>query len=211
MLTGVSLGELGDADVTVRRNETHAFVAVDLLDASRSRVRVLKNRWTVEARGFSAFLNIDGDPSEDNTVLIHKNRGSIGSFSGEGSGIYFQDLLIPPEPGDSTVIVFGNHLEVGSADEPAFSAVEIYGAGRLHVSRNTLRGHVAVLPGLGGGMGIGIDQTTGCRIERNRLDRLETGVGHDLHLGLETSDCVAFVGRHDDVDNDGTNNRIIRR
>jgi len=208
MISGVSLGELGNARVTIWRNEMRSLIGVDALDASHSRVRVVANRWDVEAVGFQAFLNIDGAPSERNTILVDHNRGTVGPFFGEGSAIYVQDPVILPEPGDSTVIVSGNDLQVGSPDEGAFSGIEVYGAGRLFVSRNTLRGRVDAFAGIGG-VGIGIDQTTGCRVIRNDLGGLATAVA-DLHLGSETSDCLALVGRHDTVLDEGASNRLFR-
>jgi hypothetical protein len=104
--------------------------------------------------------------------------------------------------------VSGNDLQVGHPDEAAFSGIEAYGAGRLLVSRNTLRGRVDAFEGVGG-VGIWIDQTTGCLVLRNDLDGLATA-GASVHLGPETSGCLGLVGRHDTVLDEGTNNRVFR-
>ena len=41
--------------------------------------------------------------------------------------------------------------------------------------------------------------------------RLDTGTGPDLHLGHDTSDCLAIVGRDDVVVDKGVANRVIRK
>jgi hypothetical protein len=209
MLTGVALGELGDADVIVRGNETSAFVGVDLLDANRSRVRVFGNSWGVDALAVNALLNIDGAPSHDNRIEIHDNRGAVGPYFGVGEGILFWDPWILPEIGTSTVLIYDNVLEVGYPDEPAFAGIELVGARRAWVSRNTLRGRVEELDGFGG-MGVGIDETAGCWALLNDFRGLETGAGPDLYLGLETRDCLAVIRRQDSFLDEGTDNTVLR-
>lgn len=209
MLTGVSLGELQDADVTVEGTVTSAFVGVDLLDANRSRVEVFENSWGVDAAAFNAVLNIDGTPSMDNTVLVRDNRGAIGSYFGFGQGIFFQDPWLLPESGESTVTVSGNELELGGPTEAAFSGIEVFGAGSVVVNRNTIRGRVEAIEGFGGGTGIAVDQTTGCRAFLNDFEGLDT-TGADLRLGLDTSECLSVVYRDDEVLDEGTDNRLFR-
>ncbi len=210
MLTGVALGELDRADVTIEHTVTSAFVGVDLLDANRSRIEVATNSWGVDAAGFNAFLNIDGAPSEANTVVIRDNRGAIGPYFGSGTGILFQDPWLLPESGASTVRVVGNDLELGSAEEAAFSGIDVFGAGSLFIARNTIRGRVQAIEGFGGGTGVAIDQTTRCRILLNDFADLETVAGPDLHLGPETSECLSVVYRNDEVLDEGTDNRLFR-
>lgn len=202
MLTGVSLGELQDADVTIEGTVTSAFLGVDLLDANRSRVEVFENSWGVDAAAFNAYLNIDGTPSRDNTVRVSDNRGAVGSYFGFGQGIFFQDPWLLPEPGESTVTVSGNELDLGSPTEAAFGGIEVFGAGNLAVNRNTLRGRVD-------GVGVGFDQTTGCRAVLNNFEDLDA-TGPDLRLGLDTSECLAVIRRDDEVLDEGTNNRLFR-
>jgi hypothetical protein len=202
MITAVSLGELDDAEILIARNRLQAYVAVDLLDASRSRVRVLKNDWDTEYLGVQITLNIDGQPSVDNLFFIAANRGMVGPFFGAAAGIFFQDPWLLPEPGESALGVVGNHLTVGRPDEPAYSGIEAHGAGFLKIWHNDLRG--------GATAGVRVNQTTRCRISRNDLDDFAVSGGFDFELGLDTSECLVVVGPDDTVDDDGTNNRVYR-
>ena len=203
MVSGAELGELDDAEVEIRGNDFQSLVAVDVLDASRSRVRVDGNQWDAGFVGVQAILNVDGEPSVDNTFLVSRNRGTVGPYWGYGSGVYFVDPWILPEPGNTTLSVFGNRITVGTAAEAADTALEASGAGRLWVGANRFQGRVAT--------GIRIDETSGCRVYWNRLDGLDTGGGPHLDLRRETSDCLAVVGQDDIVVDNGTDNRIVRR
>ena len=202
-LCGTQLGELDKAEVVIAENDFESLVAVDVLDGSRSRVSVYRNRWDTGFVGVQVILNVDGEPSVDNTVLVFRNRGTVGPYGGYGSGVYFADPWILPEPGNTTLSVFGNRMTVGTTEEAADTAVEASGAGRLWVGANRFRGRAVT--------GLRIDDTSGCRVYWNRLDGLDTGGGPHLDLGRETSDCLAVVGPDDIVNDDGTNNQVIVR
>jgi len=202
-MSGTQLGELDGAEVVVARNDIEALLAVDMLDGSRSRVRVYRNQWDVGFVGVQVILNIDGEPSLDNTFLVSRNRGTVGPYWGYGSSVYFADSWIHPEPGESTLSVSRNQMTLGTTEEPAGTGVEAWGAGRLWVGGNRFGGRAAA--------GIKVDDTSGCRVYGNSLGGLDTGGGPHLNLGSETSDCVAVVGQDDIVTDNGTNNRIIRR
>jgi hypothetical protein len=202
-LCGTQLGELDEAEVVVAQNDFESLLAVDFLDGSRSSVSVYRNRWDTGFVGVQTILNVDGEPSVDNTVLVLWNQGTVGPYFGYGSGVYFVDPWILPEPGNTTLSVFGNRMTVGTTTEAADTAVEASGAGRLWVGANRFRGRAAT--------GLKIDETSGCRVYGNRLDRLNTGGGPHLDLGRETSDCLAVVGQDDIVNDDGTNNQVIVR
>jgi hypothetical protein len=202
-LCGTQLGELDEAEVVIAENDFESLVAVDFLDGSRSRVSAYRNRWDAGFVGVQVILNVDGEPSVDNTFYVYRNRGTVGPYWGYGSGVYFADPWILPEPGNSTLVVGLNRVTVGTPDEAADTALDASGAGRLWVAGNRFRGRVAT--------GLKIDDTSGCRVYWNRLDGLDTGDGPHLDLGLETSDCVAAVGLDDIVNDDGTNNTVIRR
>ncbi len=202
-LCGTQIGELDEAEVVVAQNDFESILAVDFLDGSRSRVSVYRNRWDAGFVGVQVILNIDGEPSVDNTFLVARNRGTVGPYGGWGSGVYFVDPWLLPEPGGSTLSVFGNRLTVGTTEEAGDTAVDASGAGRLWVGANRFRGRVTT--------GLRIDDTSGCRVYWNRLGDLDTGAGPHLDLGPETSECLAVVGQDDIVNDDGTNNQIIRR
>jgi hypothetical protein len=204
MLSGTPLWEVADARVTVSGNRYLSMVGMDVLDATRSRIVVHENTWDVEAIGFEAVLNIDGEPSEENTFLVFRNQGSIGTLVSFASGIFFWDPGDPTEETTgSTVALSRNRLTMGVQDNPAFSGIEAWGAGQLWMSRNQVRGW--------SGAGLVVDDTTGCRVFGNALGDLDTGEGPDLHLGAGTSACLAVVGPDDVVRDDGTDNQIIRR
>jgi hypothetical protein len=203
MVAGTQLGELDEAEAVVAQNDFESLVAVDVLDGSRSRVWAYRNRWDASFVGVQVILNVDGEPSVDNTFFVYQNRGTVGPYFGFGSGVYFADPWILPEPGNSTLAVGLNRVAVGTPGEAGDTAMEASGAGRLWVGGNRFRGRAAT--------GLRLDDTSGCRVYWNRLDGLDTGGGPHLDLGPETSDCVAVVGLDDIVVDDGTNNQIIRR
>ena len=87
------------AEVVIAQNDLESLVAVDVLDGSRSRVRVDGNRWDAGYVGVQVILNVDGEPSVDNTVLVSRNRGTVGPYLGWGAGVYFEDPWIPWELG----------------------------------------------------------------------------------------------------------------
>ena len=203
MVSGTQLGELEGAQIDVTGNDFQSFLAVDVLDGSRSRIRVDGNRWEAGYVGVQVILNVDGEPSQGNTFLVSRNQGTVGPYFGFASGVYFVDPWLLPEPGESTLTVGRNRMTVGTAEESAGTAVEAWGAGRLWVYGNGFQGRA--------GAGIRVDQTSGCRVFWNTLGGLDTGGGPHLHLGPETSECLAVVGQDDIVVDNGTSNRVIRR
>lgn len=208
MLSATQLGELEQAEVEVTENDLQAYVGVDVLDGSRSQVTVSDNQWDAGFTGVNVILNIDGEPSEDNTFLVSGNRGRVAPYYWFGepvsSGVYFLDAWTLPAPGGSTLVVSRNRMTLGDGAEAAASVVEAYGAGRLTVRGNRFGGLATV--------GIRADNTSGCRVFWNALSPgLDTAGEPHLHLGSETSGCVAVVGQDDIVDDDGTDNRIFRR
>jgi hypothetical protein len=204
MLSGTPLWELADAKVTVARNRYRSILGMDVLDTTRSRVAIYGNHWDVDFVGAEVILNIDGEPSRANTFLIVHNHGSIGTLLSFASGLFFWDPgTLEGDPGSSSVVLAGNRLTVGVEGNPAESGLEAWGAGRLAVYGNALRGWVRT--------GIRIDDTTGCRVFGNTLRNLETGAGPDLDLGPGTGECVAVVGQDDVVIDHGTANQIFRR
>jgi hypothetical protein len=204
MLSGTPLWELADAKVTIARNRYRSTLGMDVLDTTRSRVAIYGNHWDVDFVGAEVILNIDGEPSRANTFLIVDNRGSIGTLFSFASGLFFWDPgTLEGDPGSSTVVLAGNRLTVGVKGNPAESGLEAWGARRLGVYGNVLRGWVRT--------GIRIDDTTGCRVFGNAFRALDTDAGPDLALGLGTSECLAVVGHDDIVHDEGTANLIFRR
>jgi hypothetical protein len=200
MVDGTPLAELAGADVVVMRNRYRALVAMDLLDAERSRIAILSNRWEDAIRGVSFILNLDGAPSLENQLVVAGNRGSI---AGGGGGVVFQDPFDPTlGPGGTTLQVAYNTFNLGDAGGPAVSGVSAIGPGLLRVVGNTLRGQA--------GVGIDVDSTSGCYLASNGFRGLDTAGGPDLHLGPATRDCLAIVGRRDVVVDEGTGNEIVR-
>lgn len=202
MISGTPLAELSGARVTIARNryERTAF-AMDVIDASDSRVSVVRNQWDTWIRGLQVLLNLDGAPSQNNTFVIQGNEGSTAAL---GDGVYFQDPFDPErEPGGTELRLSGNALVLGDPSGPAASGVSVLGAGVLHVVGNRLRG--------GAGVGIFVDDTTGCEVASNALWGLDTGDGPDVALGLKTRECRVVVGRRDTVVDQGQDNRVYRR
>jgi hypothetical protein len=203
MVSGTQLGELESAEIEITRNAFESFLAVDVLDGSRSRVSVDGNEWDAGFTGVQVILNVDGEPSQDNRFTVSRNRGTIGPYFGFGSAVYFADPWLLPEPGESTLALSANRMTLGTDEEAAGSAVEAFGTGRLWAWGNRFRGRAAT--------GVKVDETSGCRVFWNTLARIDTGGGAHLDLGPRTSECLAFVSQDDIVDDDGTDNRIIRR
>jgi hypothetical protein len=203
MVSGTQLGELEGAEIEIRRNAFESFLAVDVLDGSRSRVGVYGNEWDVGFAGVQVILNVDGEPSRENRFTVSRNRGTIGPYFGFGTGIYFADPWLLPEPGESTLALSANRMTLGTDEEAASSAVEAFGPGQLWAWGNRLRGRAAA--------GIKLDETSNCRVFWNALASIDTGGGAHLDLGPRTSECLAFVGPDDIVVDDGKDNRIIRR
>ena len=203
MLSGSPVAETLEAKVTIKNNRYRSGFAMHVQDASRSRLWVLKNRWETDFVGVQVLLNVDGEPSERNSILALGNRGSTESpFEDFGMGVFFVDPLDPArEPGGTTLTLLHNRFRVNAVNGPALSGIDVLGAGRFIAWRNRVRGEAS----LGG---INVDSTSGCKLISNSLG---TEGGPDLTLGPATSECLAFVGRDDVVVDLGTNNRIIRR
>jgi parallel beta-helix repeat protein len=96
-----------------------------------------------------------------------------------------------------------NRLRLGNGTGPAARGITVTGSARLKLAGNRLSGEA--------GAGIEVDVANGCLVLGNSFQGLETAAGPDLLLGSETSDCLAIVGRHDLVRDEGSNNRVIRR
>jgi hypothetical protein len=205
VLTGTPLAELSRARVLVARNRYRSTVAAEVIDADRSSIAVLANRWTVSYRGVQVRQNLDGPPSRASRIAVGENRGSVEPlFPGFGDAVSFQDPAgASSEPGSTALRVRGNAWELGHGDAAAASAVTTAGAGWLEIAANRLAGRA--------GTGIDVDATSGCRVRANATERLETGPGPDLHLAAGTSDCVAVVAPDDTVVDEGSANRVIRR
>jgi hypothetical protein len=202
MISGTPLAELSGARVRVARNRyDRAAFAMDVIDASDSRVSVVRNQWDTWIRGLQVLLNLDGAPSLNNAFVIGDNEGSTGV---SGDGVYFQDPFDPErEPGGTTLSVRGNSLALGDPSGPAASGVSVFGAGVLQVVGNRLRG--------GTGVGLAVDDTTGCGIAGNAFRGLDTRGGPDVELGPGTRECRVVVGPGDTVEDRGQDNQIDRR
>jgi hypothetical protein len=205
VLNGAPVGEIAQASVRVAHNRFRSNVAVDLIDADRSQVAILSNRWDVSYGGVLLRQNLDGVPSRASGILVDDNEGALAPFApGVGYGVFFQDPSDGSrDPGGSVLWATRNRLTLGTSAGPAVSGMSARGSVRLKLAGNRLSGHV--------GTGIDVDATDGCLVLANSFSGLETDPGPDLHLGSATSDCVALVGKHDLVEDDGVNNRLIRR
>jgi hypothetical protein len=205
VLNGTPIGEIAGARVRVAHNRFGSAVAVDLIDADRSQVAIVSNRWDVSYRGVQVRQNLDGSPSRGSGILVDDNEGSLVPFSpGVGDGIAFQDPFdASPDPGGSVLWATRNRLTLGNANGPAASGITAVGSARLKIASNRLSGKAAV--------GIAVDVAEGCLVLGNAVRDLDTAGGPDLHLGSNTTDCLAVVGKHDLVQDDGSNNRVIRR
>jgi parallel beta-helix repeat protein len=205
VLIGTPLTEVAAANLLVARNRYRAAIAVEVIDAGRSEVVVASNRWDASVRGVQVRQNLDGEPSLASSFLVDDNQGALVPYAlGVGDGIAFEDFAaVSPEPGSSALRGTGNRLSLGGATGPAVSGITVKGSAQLRLTGNSLSGAA--------GTGLDVDVTSGCLVRGNSFGGLETGRGPDLHLGSETSDCVAIVRRRDLVQDDGVNNRVIRR
>jgi hypothetical protein len=205
VLSGTPLAEISGADVRVEGNRYRSTIAVDVIDADRSQVAILGNRWTVSYRGVQMLQNLDGSPSRESAFRVEANVGRLVPLSaGVGDGLFFQDPIdASPEPGGTTLRAAGNRWRLGDATRPAASGITTNGAARLRLLDNRLSGAA--------GTGLDVTATEGCRIQDNSLGRLDTSPGPDLRLGSATSDCLALVSSHDVVVDEGTDNSIVRQ
>jgi hypothetical protein len=203
MLSGSPVAETLEAKVTIKNNRYRSGLAMHVQDASRSRLWILKNRWETEFVGLQVLLNVDGEPSERNSIFALGNRGStVSPFEDFGMGVFFADPWdVDREPGGTALTLVHNHFSVNTVNGPALSGIDVVGAGRLIAWRNAVRGEVSLAA-------ITVDSTSRCKIISNSLGAKS---GPDVALGPATSECLAVVGRHDVVLDQGTNNRIIRR
>jgi hypothetical protein len=205
VLNGAPVGEITQANVRLAHNRFRSTVAVDLIDLDRSRVAIVSNRWRVSYSGVQVRQNLDGSPSRASGILVDDNQGSLTPFAaGLGDGIFFQDPFDPSrDPGGSVLWATRNRLTLGNATGEAATGITVKGANRPKLAANRLSGRA--------GTALEVDSTNGGLVLGNSLEGLETTVGPDVHLGSETSDCVAIVGKGDLVQDDGVNNRVIRR
>jgi hypothetical protein len=205
VLSGTALAEIAAANVLVARNRYRSSIALDVIDADRSGITVLANRWVTSIRGVQMRQNLDGAPSRASEVRVEGNRGTLAPFyAGFGDGLWYVDPADPTSnPGGTALRVTGNRWTLGSADAATTSGITASGAARLRLTGNRLRGRVA--------SGVEVDATRGCRVWGNALETLDTGEGADLHLGHDTSDCLAVVAADDVVVDEGVANRVIRR
>ncbi len=204
VLIGASLAELAEARVRVSRNRYRSTIAVDVIDADRSRISVVENRWTVSAHGVQVRQNVDGAPSRASGLLVEANRGRLLPYlPGFGNALVFQDLsgTDSPEPGGTSLRVLGNSWKLGEGDAGAASGITVSGAAPLRIADNRLAGRAAT--------GIAVDLTEECRIWGNSMQELDTAGGPKLRLGPATSDCVAIVAPGDVVLDEGSANRVI--
>lgn len=205
VLNGAPVGETAQASVRLAHNRFRSNVAVDLIDVDRSQVAIVSNRWDVSYGGVLVRQNLDGVPSRASGVLVDDNEGVLAPFApGVGYGVFFQDPSdAARDPGGSVLWATRNRLTLGTGAGPAASGMSVQGSARLKLAGNRFSGHA--------GTGIDVDATQGCLVLGNSFGNLQTNGGPDLHLGSDTSDCVALVGKHDLVEDDGVNNRLIRR
>jgi hypothetical protein len=205
VLVGTPLAELAGARVLLSRNRYRSTIAVDVIDADRSDVAILANRWEVSYRGVQVRQNLDGAPSRRSAFRVVANRGGVlPLFAGVGDALSFQDPAgASSGPGGTTLLAARNRWALGSATGAAASGITASGAGRLDLAGNRLSGKA--------GAGLEVDATEGCRVHGNSTRRLDTGGGPDLHLRSATSDCLAVVGPEDVVVDEGSANRVIRR
>jgi len=204
VLNGTPVGEITRATVRLAHNRFRSTVAVDLIDLDQSRLSIVSNRWRVSYSGVQVRQNLDGSPSRASGILVDDNQGSLAPFApGLGDGISFQDPFDPSrDPGGSALWATRNRLTLGDTTGAVASGITARGSSRLKIAANRLSGKA--------GTGLEVDATSGCLVLDNFLEGLETQ-GSDVHLGSDTSDCVAAVGRRDIVQDDGVANRVIRR
>jgi hypothetical protein len=94
-----------------------------------------------------------------------------------------------------------NRWTFGDGGLPAPEGLNVSGAARLRILDNVLDGHVV--------NGIAVDNTTGCRIARNRFAWQEADEGRDLQLGSGTRDCLVVLSAEDRYTDQGTGNQIV--
>jgi hypothetical protein len=206
VLVGTPLTELTQANVLVARNRYRSTIAVEVIDADRSQITIRANRWLVSYRGVQVRQNLDGTPSRASALVVDTNRGTVAPLYADfGDGLSFQDPAgnASPDPGATALRVTRNRWRLGSDGKAAVSGISANGAARLRLVDNSFTGRA--------GAGLEVDTTSGCRISGNLLQNLDTGAGPDLHLGSETSDCVAVVAPDDVVVDEGSANTIVRR
>ena len=205
VLNGTPVGEIAGANVRVAHNRFRSTVAVEVIDADQSQVAIVSNRWNASYRGVQVRQNLDGSPSRASGILVDDNEGSLAPLApGLGDGISFQDPIdASPDPGGSVLWATRNRLTLGNGTGPAASGITAKGSARLKLAGNRLSGKADT--------GLEVDVTIGCLVRGNSVRDLETEGGPDLHLGSNTSDCVAVVGKHDLVLDEGSANRVVRR
>jgi hypothetical protein len=202
VLRGTPLAELAGANVLLARNSYRASTAVDVIDADRSHVAILANRWDVNTRGVQVQQNMDGLPSRGSAIQVSGNEGRIVPYY-LGDGLSYVDPFDPSyDPGGTSLRVSGNRWSLGDASLPATSGLSVVGAARLRILDNHMTGRVV--------SGVIVDQTTGCRVGRNAFDWETAGEEPDLRLGRDTSRCLVAVGLEDTVVDEGAENQVFR-
>jgi hypothetical protein len=206
VLIGTPLTELAAANVLVARNRYRSTIAVEVIDADRSQIAIRANRWRVSYRGVQVRQNLDGAPSRASALVVDTNGGRVAPLYADfGDAVSFQDPAgtASLDPGATTLRVTRNRWTLGSGGKAATSGITVNGAARLRLVDNSLAGAV--------GAGLDVNTTSGCRISGNLLQDLDTGAGPDLHLGADTSDCLAVVAPDDVVVDEGSANTIVRQ
>jgi hypothetical protein len=206
VLIGTPLTELAEANVLVSGNRYRSTIAVEVIDADRSQIAVRSNRWLVSYRGVQVRQNLDGAPSRASALVVDTNRGRVAPLYADfGDALSFEDPAgtASLDPGATTLRVTRNRWRLGSGSKAAVSGISVNGAARLRLVDNSLTGRA--------GAGLEVDATSGCRVWSNSTEGLDTGAGPDLRLGHDSSDCLAIVGLHDVVVDEGVANRVIRR
>jgi hypothetical protein len=205
VVTGSPLSELAQATVLVARNQYRSAIAIDVIDADRSQLAILSNRWWASVRGVQVLQNLDGRVSQASGFLVDDNVGSLAPFDPNvGDGIFFQDPFdASPVPGGSVLWATRNRLAERGGAGPAASGIRVVGSASLKLVDNKISGEA--------GVGVDVDLAAGCLVAGNSLRGLTAVEGPDLRLGFGTHRCLAVVGSDDVVQNDGTGNRVIRR
>ncbi len=197
--------ELDGATVTITNNVYRAGVAIDVIDAHRSQISILSNRWQASLKGVQMIQNLDGAPSEASEFMVDGNQGTVATFlSGAGDGISFQDPIdASPVPGGSTLSATRNVLQMANGAGPTASGISARGADQLRLVSNTLTGNVLI--------GLDVDVTQGCLVWSNTLVGLTNGTRPDLRLGPATQGCIAKLAPGDVVQDLGTGNLVFPR
>ena len=202
-LTGTLLSETAEVKAFLAGNDYRSSAAVTVADADRSRVAILGNGWTVDSRGVQVQQNLDGLPSQGSAIVVSGNRGRIAPSPDyyAGAGLYFFDVSPPADGAGTTLRVTRNRWTFGDGELPAPEGLNVSGAARLRILDNVLDGRVI--------NGIAVDNTTGCRIARNRFAWQEADEGRDLQLGSGTRDCLVVLSAEDRYTDQGTGNQIV--